>query len=151
MMYTKITNETVEAYPYSISQLRKDNPNTSFPKNLPTERLTEWGVYPVAAVNVPQVVYTQNVIEGDPVQLNGAWTQNWVVTDATTEEIAQREADAWSNLRSTRNAKLSDTDWTQVADAPVDQAAWATYRQALRDLPANTADPFNPVWPVEPA
>lgn len=83
--------------------------------------------------------------------INVDWAAQTAVA-MTPEEIRQsQEPEAWANLRSTRNAKLSETDWTQVADAPVDQAAWATYRQALRDLPANTVDPFNPVWPVEPA
>ena len=53
-------------------------------------------------------------------------------------------------LRSTRNLMLKSSDWTQVPDAPVDQAAWATYRQALRDLPANTEDPSAPLWPTKP-
>lgn len=51
------------------------------------------------------------------------------------------------DLRSKRDDLLADSDWTQVADAPGDTAAWATYRQALRDLPANTADLANVVWP----
>lgn len=62
----------------------------------------------------------------------------------------RREAAAWDALRTERNKTLAASDWTQVADAPVDQAAWAAYRQALRDLPANTADPFSPVWPTPP-
>ena len=53
-------------------------------------------------------------------------------------------------LRLHRNTLLQQSDWTQVSDAPVDQAAWAAYRQALRDLPANTSDPANPVWPSKP-
>lgn len=53
-------------------------------------------------------------------------------------------------LRQQRDMLLQQSDWTQVPDAPVDQAAWATYRQALRDLPANTTDPRNPVWPSQP-
>lgn len=65
----------------------------------------------------------------------------------TEEEIL---AEAWEYLRSDRNRLLSGSDWTQVADAPVDKAAWAAYRQELRDLPANTTDPLNPVWPVQP-
>jgi hypothetical protein len=87
-----------------------------------------------------------------------------VQTDAVTgaqtiipfsaEEIATVEAnaiaDAWVSLRSERDRLLSASDWTQVADAPVDQVAWANYRQALRDLPENTTDPFNPVWPEKP-
>jgi hypothetical protein len=53
-------------------------------------------------------------------------------------------------IRQQRNALLAVSDWTQVADAPVDQAAWAAYRQALRDLPASTADFANIVWPQPP-
>jgi hypothetical protein len=65
-------------------------------------------------------------------------------------EAAQIE-EAWSLLRMTRDSYLAASDWTQVPDAPVDQAAWAEYRQALRDLPANTTDPRNPDWPALPA
>ena len=45
-------------------------------------------------------------------------------------------------MRNHRDRLLKESDWTQVADAPVDQQAWATYRQALRDFPATwTAGP----------
>jgi len=59
--------------------------------------------------------------------------------------------EVWSEFRNTRDIKLQLSDWTQVPDAPVDQAAWAAYRQQLRDLPDNTEDPRNPVWPTPPA
>lgn len=54
-------------------------------------------------------------------------------------------------LRSQRDLLLKSSDWTQVSDAPVDQAAWATYRQQLRDLPENTTDPASPIWPTAPS
>jgi hypothetical protein len=41
----------------------------------------------------------------------------------------------WEQIRNWRNAELARTDWTQIADSTADKAAWATYRQALRDLP----------------
>ena len=67
-------------------------------------------------------------------------------------EIEQVEIDfAWIEFRNIRNGLLKDSDWTQVPDAPVDQAAWAAYRQQLRDLPDSTEDPRNPVWPTPPA
>ena len=47
-----------------------------------------------------------------------------------------------SIMRKVRNSMLKESDWTQVADAPVDRQAWATYRQALRDFPAT--------WTVSP-
>lgn len=53
-------------------------------------------------------------------------------------------------LRHWRDGELARTDWTQVADAPVDQAAWAVYRQALRDLPASNLDPRKIELPVAP-
>ena len=53
-------------------------------------------------------------------------------------------------MRHWRNTELARTDWTQVADAPVDQAAWATYRQGLRDLPSSNSDPRAIELPVAP-
>ena len=54
-------------------------------------------------------------------------------------------------LRRQRNRLLNASDWTQASDVTLgNKAAWATYRQALRDLPANTADPENPTWPTKP-
>jgi hypothetical protein len=55
-----------------------------------------------------------------------------------------------TRLRYWRDTELARTDWTQVADAPVDKAAWATYRQALRDLPASNADPRQIELPAQP-
>ena len=75
--------------------------------------------------------------------------------DAATDTFsgptdAEQNALDMQTLRSQRDELLAQSDWTQVADAPVDAAAWATYRQALRDLPANTTDPRNPTWPTKP-
>ena len=53
-------------------------------------------------------------------------------------------------VRLWRNSELAATDWTQVADAPVNTEAWAAYRQALRDLP-DTIDIGNPVLPDPPS
>jgi len=53
-------------------------------------------------------------------------------------------------VRTQRDALLKDSDWTQVSDAPVDQSAWANYRQALRDLPEQEGFPQEVVWPQIP-
>ena len=55
-----------------------------------------------------------------------------------------------TRMRYWRNSELARTDWTQLADAVCDKAAWATYRQALRDLPASNLDPRQIELPVEP-
>jgi hypothetical protein len=53
-------------------------------------------------------------------------------------------------MRHWRNTELARTDWTQVADAPVDKTTWATYRQALRDLPSSNVDPRQIELPTQP-
>jgi hypothetical protein len=53
-------------------------------------------------------------------------------------------------MRYWRDGELSRTDWTQIADAPVDKEAWATYRQALRDLPSSNANPRLIELPIAP-
>ena len=77
-----------------------------------------------------------------------------VVRDMTAEEIADLEASRQpkpEDIRAQRNALLVACDWTQVADAPVDQAAWAVYRQELRDIPDQAGFPADVVWPVAPS
>ena len=53
-------------------------------------------------------------------------------------------------IRQQRNQLLKASDWTQVADAPVDKQAWATYRQALRDITEQAGFPNNVVFPTPP-
>jgi hypothetical protein len=56
----------------------------------------------------------------------------------------------WARLRFQRDKELALCDWTQLADSTADKTAWATYRQALRDLPAQNADPKLIVFPTRP-
>ena len=58
----------------------------------------------------------------------------------------------WEKLRVERDDLLFDSDWTQSRDVTLaNDNDWKTYRQALRDLPANTSDPANPTWPTKPS
>ena len=68
---------------------------------------------------------------------------NPMFPDATDEQ-------KWKQIRLWRNGQLSATDWTQLPDAPVDSAAWAAYRQELRDLPAQGGNPADAVIPEPP-
>jgi hypothetical protein len=56
----------------------------------------------------------------------------------------------FKRIRKWRDVELVKSDWTQIEDAPVDKAAWATYRQALRDLPASNTNPRLIEIPVAP-
>lgn len=64
------------------------------------------------------------------------------------------EAELAAAIRVDRNARLADTDWTQILDAPIDaetQQAYRAYRQALRDIPAQAGFPQDVTWPAKPA
>jgi hypothetical protein len=74
----------------------------------------------------------------------------WEVTPASAEEIAERLEQKSAEVRQQRNDLLSACDWTQLADAPVDHGEWATYRQALRDIPDQPGFPWDVTWPTEP-
>ena len=79
--------------------------------------------------------------------------ENGVTTTALQHETAykaSKDAEQAKSVRATRDANLAECDWTQVADAPVDKAVWATYRQALRDVTAQTGFPWTITWPDAP-
>jgi hypothetical protein len=75
------------------------------------------------------------------------------VTSAADNEAAYKaakDAEQAKSVRQQRGEKLKDSDWTQVADATVDKAAWATYRQALRDVTGQEGFPWTITWPTQP-
>jgi len=100
-------------------------------------------------------------------QIDGKWYTKYVLgpvfTDTTddtgnitsaieheTAYKATKDTEQAKSVRQTRDTKLADTDWTQVADAPVDKAVWATYRQALRDVTTQSGFPWTITWPDAP-
>ena len=92
---------------------------------------------------------TQRMVGGQLVDLTS--DEEAVLAQERDAFNAAKPARAMDSLRTERNALLVSSDWTQGNDSPLDDGAktsWTTYRQALRDLPANTADPAAPVWPV---
>ena len=88
--------------------------------------------------------------DGNPIELDPD-----LIASATAEQDLE---DAWTRLRQHRNKLLAETDWVtlKAVDASIDglgvqlPVVWMTYRQQLRDLPANTSDPRNPSWPTKP-
>lgn len=151
-MHVKITNGTVDTYPYNVGQLRRDNPYTSFPKQIPEEMLKEYGVFPVSYTDAPSIDQRTQKLEQEaqPSLVNGVWTVGWTVIDKAQEEVRQYDEDAAANVRSQRDSLLAVSDWTQVPDAPVNKTAWAVYRQALRDITNQVRFPHEVVWPVKP-
>jgi hypothetical protein len=150
-MYVLSPNQTVETFPYSIGDLRRDNPNTSFPRNPSEEMLAGWSVFPVIEQEPPSFnPATQNLNQVNPILVDGEWLQAWEVTDFSSEEIAERTEAKAAEVRADRNQRLAACDWTQLPDSPADHEAWAVYRQALRDLTSQAGFPWNINWPEEP-
>jgi hypothetical protein len=153
-MYVKATNEIVEIYPYSIGKLRKDNPNTSFPKNPSAEMLANWNVYPVTVAQEPSIDNTQKAYQNsEPSFIDDSWILGWTVVEKTQEEITEENNRKAESIRSERNTFLLLSDWTQLNDAPLndtEKTAWATYRQELRDITDQAGFPTNITWPTEP-
>jgi len=151
-MYIKITNGIVENY--SISQLYRDNPQVSFPQNIPDATLVEFGVYPLRATTQPTYnVATERIEVGAPVQQDDEWVQVWNVVSLTAEEMQQRNDATANAVRIQRGELLVASDWTQVDDSPltnIKKAEWASYRQALRDVTAQTGFPWTITWPDAP-
>ena len=87
-------------------------------------------------------------------------TGEQITRPASPQEIEQAGKDAqadqnhaWVRLRNQRDALLFGSEWSQMPDtalAPGAVADWRRYRQELRDIPAHTQDPYNPVWPTPP-
>ena len=81
-----------------------------------------------------------------------SWNGSELVEDPL--KVQAKIQQAWTALRTERNARLAQSDWVALADAHLSQDkkdAWFTYRQALRDLPENATDPTQVTWPVSPS
>lgn len=143
-MYVKYRNNQV-VYPYDLAMLFRENPNTSFPSHPPDKLLADFGVYKVARTEPPTYdSLTEQCLENTPVFNADKWVQRWVVVKRSLVEAS-------ANTRAQRDSLLAQSDWTQLPDAPTNsKAAWATYRQALRDITVQSGFPFQVVWPAKP-
>jgi hypothetical protein len=151
-MHALIENGAVAQYPYTTGDLKRANPQTSFPSQISDESLLQYGVHRVFFATQPELTATQVLQEGTPVfsTEDQRWTQTFTVRDMTTDEVQQRDAGQAAQVRSERNALLAASDWTQLADSTADKAAWATYRQALRDVTGQQGFPWTIQWPEMP-
>jgi hypothetical protein len=156
-MYVKIKNGQVVQYPYGYAELQADNPYTNF-NGLELYQAFQGTEANNSGETLEVVVdeatpsydeHTQKLITASgPVLENGQWVIKFQVVNKTADELAEQDARQAEAVRQDRNARLAASDWTQLADAPVDDLAWATYRQALRDVPNQAGFPWNVVWPV---
>ena len=145
MQIAKIENGAVAR----VGDYRDLFPNTSFPASGPSaEFMADNGCMGVTVFKAHNRD-TQQLVACDPYIENG---QVFTVTvaDKTAEQIAAATASQAAQVRSQRNRLLAECDWTQIADATVDKAAWASYRQALRDISSQPGFPGAVEWPHDP-
>lgn len=163
MSYVKITNGAVARYPYSVGQLRRDNPNVSFPRNVPIEIMRRYGMRPVTTEAMPDydplthkvttaTTPTRGVVRlmteadaTDPIteevntDLIGTpiYGNDWVLTrtvvDLSEDEIAANDAETATANREKRDELIAETDYLALSDNTL-TAEMTTYRQALRDI-----------------
>jgi hypothetical protein len=136
--------------PITVGDYRELFPNTSFGSNGPSDEF-------LTANNAKKVTLfkahdrlTQKLVSCAPYD-DGEFVSMAQVESLTADEIQSAKDSAMSQIRYTRNQLLKDCDWTQIADCTADKTAWATYRQALRDLPATITEPRTFAdWPHNP-
>ncbi len=125
-------------------------PNTSLPQQLTETIINDMGGDVVFEGPQAQPTRYQVGFADGVQQIEGKWYTKYSVADMDDDAKAAKDTEQAKAIRSQRTDKLKDSDWTQVADAPVDQAAWATYRQALRDITAQPGFPWDTQWPDAP-
>jgi len=107
-------------------------------------------------------VYQYSQFAGIEQAQDGKWYTKYVLGPVFTdvegktaaeqeaEYHARKDAEQASAVRQTRNQRLTASDWTQLEDSTADKAAWATYRQALRDMSEQEGFPWTIQWPEQP-
>jgi len=152
-MYVKITSGSVDTFPYSVGQLRRDNPQTSFPRQVSDEMLAAYDVYPVTIDDQPSYDdRTQTVAQNaTPTGSGSTWTLGWTTTAKTAEETQEYDDNVAASNRVKRNGLLAETDFWGMSDMTM-SAEMTTYRQALRDITTHSNWPnlADGDWPTKP-
>jgi hypothetical protein len=150
-MFVKTTNGQIDQYPYTVGDLRRENPNTSFPKNVPEATMAEYGMFPVGYEAAPEYDSLTHRLQhsSQPVLNDGKWVLTKTVVELTAAQIADRDTAKGKEVRSQRDKLIADTDWMALSDNTL-TAEWATYRQALRGVTSQEGFPHSVEWPEKP-
>jgi hypothetical protein len=150
-MLIKLQDGKPTGYPVLEANFKQLFPGTSFPAFLTPSDVEPFGFGMYDFTSQPTPGKYQKVVEAPAVKdAQGIWRQTWAVVDMSAQEKTEEDARKAAEVRAERNGRLTVSDWTQVADAPVDKQAWAAYRQQLRNLPQQSGFPWSVVWPAKP-
>jgi hypothetical protein len=148
MFLVKVQGDEI-TYPYSVSQLKSDNPNTSFSSPLNPESLADFGAYEVVRLPAPSFdPNTQKLVVQDTPTLNeGVWEISTTAESLTDAELAAETESLAIRARTRRDEELAETDRYGLSDLVMTEDM-ATYRQALRDVPQQEGFPRTITWPI---
>ena len=172
MLLVKTANGQVEQFPYTLGDLRRDNPQTSFPKQIPVEIIRRHAVFPVEELAKPafdplvQTLVRDDMPHKEVIRLKAEedaadpitgevdqsqvgqpiYGNKWLI-GYTVANKAQDQAE--QAVRNQRDRLLSDSDWRALSDNTL-SPAWASYRQALRDITEQAGFPYAVTWPTKP-
>ena len=132
------------------SEFRAMFPNTGFPVQLTEQIINDFGGDVVFEGPQAQPTRYQVAFRDGVEQIDGKWYTKYSVAEMDQETKDALDAKQAALIRSERTQKLAESDWTQVADAPVNKETWAVYRQSLRDVTTQTGFPWEVIWPAKP-
>jgi L-2-hydroxyglutarate oxidase LhgO len=127
-MHALIENGTVAQYPYTTGDLKRANPDTSFPSQISDASLLEYGVHRVFFATQPEVTATQVLEEGTPVfsTEDQRWTQTFTVRDMSAEEIAEYSQGIQRQIIDATQQRLDDFAATRHYSGIMSAATYAT-------------------------
>lgn len=126
-MYALIENNTAKKYPYTIAQLRMDNPDTSFSNNPNAETLAKYGVANVVATARPEYdSFQYKLLEESPEFIDNIWQQRWTLVELTAAERAQRLESLKSDIVDQVQHRLDSFARTRNYDGIMSACTYAT-------------------------
>ena len=153
----------------TVDEFKRKHRNVSFQHPIKPDTLERFGYDPImngpaAKVSGPYEISVRDGVK----KIKGQWFTNYVVgpifkkyTDdkGKVVTVAKQKKEyrqgidnrAAESVRTTRNQKLKETDWTQIPDCTVDKTVWKEYRQELRDISKQEGFPHDITWPEEPS
>lgn len=156
LLVIAVVNGQPSGFPLTYSNFRLLYPQTSFPELPDNSFLVDFGYKVFVYTDQPPIPQFETCADGPIVWdvAKDAYTNTYVFTPFTTEQMAAANQSQLAALTLQRNTLLYQCDWTQLPDVvltPTVVANWRVYRQALRDYINAVVDPFNPpVWPTPP-
>jgi hypothetical protein len=145
MLIAKIENGQV----IDVADYKSMFPNTSFPSFGANAQFLKDNSCLGVTVFKPHNSNIEKLVSAAPyIEDNQVFTV--AVEPLTEDEVAVKTASQAAQVRKQRDDLLAVCDWTQLSDAPVDKQAWATYRQALRDISNQTGFPWEVEFPKDP-